>query len=398
MQDFRDRLARHAEHIKTVNSHCTTEETTKQALILPLLDALGFSPYDPTKVQAEYGANLPGIKANERVDYALFVGGQPVMFIEAKACTEKLTNHTGQLARYFASTPGVSVAAITNGREWRFFSDRQHSNIMDTTPFLTVNFDELCDTDADKLSRFRFDKFNPDGLRTFAEEQTLLEMFTGTIETCLRDPDAEFVKFVAGRSDATGRLTQKQIEAYTPIVKQALVDAISKVVVGGLSAPAATPPQPEEPDTNSPCETDLVDPDNPKIGTTTTERRLLAYVQAILDGKVDASELVGKDTESYYSVCYQGKVNRWLLRYWGDKSSPHIMFNVPMTSDRSNQVARSGLQVQANNTISLSKTEHLMKLSGIIVDALEYCQDDENFRKKGRGDDTDDSAQKGAGA
>lgn len=386
MPDFKDRLTRHAEHIKAVNSHCTTEETTKQALILPLLDALGFSPYDPTKVQAEYGANLPGIKANERVDYALFVGGNPVMFIEAKSCTEKLTNHTGQLARYFNSTPGVSVAAITNGREWRFFSDRQHSNIMDTSPFLVVNFETLCDSDPDKLSRFRYDKFNPDGLRTFAEEQTLLDTFTSTIETCLRDPDAEFVKFVASKSDANGRITPKQVEAYTPLVKQALVEAISKVVVGGLSAPAPSTAQPEPVAVEiCSCDNDLIDPDNPKIITTAAERRVLAYVQAILDGKADPADLVGKDTESYYSVCYQGKVNRWLFRYWGDKSTPCIMFNVPMTMERTKQAARAGLVVQPNNTIAIAKPDHLMKLSAIIVDALEYCQDDENFRKKGKG-------------
>ena len=117
MPDFKERLSRHAEHIKTAGPHCATEETTKQALILPLLDALGFSPYDPTKVKAEYGANLPGIKANEHVDYALFVNSNPVMYIEAKPFTEKLSNHTGQLARYFNATPGVSVAAITNGHE-----------------------------------------------------------------------------------------------------------------------------------------------------------------------------------------------------------------------------------------------------------------------------------------
>lgn len=386
MPDFKDRLTRHAEHIKNVHSHCTTEETTKQALILPLLDALGFSPYDPTKVQAEYFANLPGIKANERVDYALFVSGNPVMFIEAKSCTEKLTNHTGQLARYFNSTPGVSVAAITNGREWRFFSDRLHSNIMDTSPFLTVSFESLCDSDHDKLSRFRYDKFNPDGLRSFAEEQTLLDTFTSTIETCLRDPDAEFVKFVASRSDTNGRISPKQVEAYTPLVKQALVEAISKVVVGGLSAPAPSTAQPEPVVVEiCSCDNDLIDPDNPKIITTAAERRVLAYVQAILDGKADPSDLVGKDTESYYSVCYQGKVNRWLFRYWGDKSTPCIMFNVPMTMERTKQAARAGLVVQPNNTIAIAKPEHLMKLSAIIVDALEYCQDDENFRKKGKG-------------
>jgi hypothetical protein len=383
MPEFRERLTKHAEHIKNAGPHCTTEETTKQALILPLLDALGFSPYDPTKVKAEYGANLPGIKAADRVDYALFVDGNPVMFIEAKSFTEKITNHTGQLARYFNTTPGVSVAAVTNGIEWRFFSDQKHANIMDTTPFLIVHFGSLADTDFDKLARFRYDKFNPAGLRSFAEEQTLLDNFAAIIETCLRDPDADFVRYVAARHDTSNRVTPKQIEAYSPIVKQAVAEAISKVVVGGLSAPSPSlvievqsSVQTED------IDGDMVDPTNQKIITTAAERKVLSYVRAILDGKVDESELVGRDTESYYSVCYQGKNNRWLLRYSGDKAIPTITFNVPMTLERSNQTARAGLQVQSNNTIALVKPEHLMKLSSIIVDALEFCQNDENFKRK----------------
>jgi len=387
MPDFKERLTRHAEHIKNVCSHCTTEETTKQALILPLLDALGFNPYDPTKVQAEYGANFPGIKTSDRVDYALFVSGKPVMFIEAKACTEKITNHTGQLARYFNSTPGVSVAAVTNGKEWRFYSDQKHTNIMDTAPFLVVNFETIAESDADKLSRFRYDKFNPDGLRSFAEEQTLLDTFTAAIETCLKEPDADFVRLIASRSDTAGRITPKQVEAFTPIVKQALADAISRLVVGGLSAPAPVPETPyQQRDTDPHTETDIVDPDNPKIITTVTERRVLAFVQAILDGKVDSAEITGRDTESYYAVCYQGKNNRWLLRYHGDKGVPCISFNIPMNQERTKQAARAGLIVQPNNTIALVKPEHLMKLSNIIVDALEYCQNDENFRKKDKED------------
>lgn len=386
MQEFRERLTKHAEHVKNVNSHCSTEETTKQALILPLLDSLGFSPYDPTKVKAEFGANLPGIKANERVDYALFVADKPVMYIEAKSCTEKLTNHTSQLARYYAATPEVSVAAITNGIEWRFFSDQKHTNIMDTVPFLIVNFTSLSDNDFEKLARFRFDKFNPDGLRSFAEEQTLLDSFTTIIESCLRDPDAEFVKFVAGRSEINSRMSIKQIELYTPIVKQAVADSISRVVVGGLSAPTAAVIVVEQIFDLVSEEINIVDPENPKIVTTPAERKVLSYLQSILEGKVETSELVGKDTESYFAVCYQGKSNRWLLRYSGDKSNPDVLFNIPMTAERTKQAARSGLKVQPNNTIALAKPEHLMKLSGIIFDALEYCQNDDNFKKKSEPD------------
>lgn len=380
MPDFKERLTRHAEHIKTAGPHCTSEETTKQALILPMLDALGFSPYDPTKVKAEHGANLPGIKANERVDYALFVDGNPVMYVEAKPFTEKITNHTGQLARYFNATPGVTVAAITNGLEWRFFSDQKHSNIMDTTPFLIVNFANLTDLDIDKLARFRYSQFSPDGLRTFAGEQALLDIFATIIETCLREPDPDFIRYIASRSETNGRVTPKQIEVYAPIVKQAVAEAISKVVVGGLSTPVTTVAVSPQPDEN--VEGDNIDPDNPKIITTAAERKILSYVKAILEGKAEESDLVGKDTESYYAVCYQGKNNRWLLRYYGDKGTPTITFNIPMTHERSALAARSGLQVQPNNTIALVKPEHIMKLSNVIIDALEYCQDDANFKRK----------------
>ena len=115
MENFIERLRKHAEHVKNVGSHCTTEETTKQALILPLLDILGFSPFDPTRVKAEYGADFPGVKSSERVDYALFCHGVPVMFIEAKAYAENLSNHSPQLSRYFNATPEVTIGAITNG-------------------------------------------------------------------------------------------------------------------------------------------------------------------------------------------------------------------------------------------------------------------------------------------
>lgn len=137
MNEFLGRLNKHAEHIKNVGSHCISEETTKQALILPFLDILGFTSYDPTKVLAEYYADFTGAKNQERVDYALFCHGQPVMFIEAKAYTEKPGNHSPQLSRYFNAMPDVTVGAITNGRVWKFFTDLDNKNVMDVAPFLT---------------------------------------------------------------------------------------------------------------------------------------------------------------------------------------------------------------------------------------------------------------------
>lgn len=383
MQDFRDRLNRHAEHVKSNGVHCSTEETTKQALVLPFLDILGFSPFDPQKVKAEYSADLPGIKAGERVDYALFSNGQPVMFIEAKNYSEKLTNHTGQVARYFNATIGIKMSAITNGKEWRFFTDLQNANVLDSTPFLTVNLETLGDTDADQLANFRYDHFQTDKLKTFAEQRVYLDLFTGVIGACLRDVDAEFVKFIAARAVLPKQLTIKYLESLAPIIKQAVADALSSMVVSGLSVPPVTPQQMQGivPIAPAPA-SDLVDPVNPKIITTSAERKIFDITSMILDGQVPKNEIIGKDTESYYTILFQGKTNRWILRYWGDKGRPQISFQLPFNDQHKAIIARGGMEILPSGNILIDKPENLVKLSPIVMDVLSYCQNDDNYRLK----------------
>ncbi|MCE5182343.1 MAG: type I restriction enzyme HsdR N-terminal domain-containing protein [Betaproteobacteria bacterium] len=384
MLEFKSRLANHVEHVKTAGAHCATEETTKQALILPLLDILGFSPFDPLKVRAEYCADFPGVKSSERVDYALFSDNQPVMFVEAKAYAQNLTNHSPQLSRYFNATPGVKIAAITNGKEWRFFTDLKHQNMMDDTPFLVVQLLALADDAADQLSRFRYDQFQPDSLRTFAESRMYLAAFRTAIETSLREVDAEFVRFIALRANLEGKLTAKFLESITPLVKQAVAEAVGGMVVSGLSAqPAPAPaPEPSMPASTGSDKTDEINPDNPRIITTAAEKRLLEIVQDMLGGAASPDEIVGKDTESYYAILYKGKNNRWLLRYNGDRARPQISMPRDLTPEDDARLKHIGMERGSGNHILLDKPEHIMRLSWLLFDALDYCKDDENFKMK----------------
>lgn len=375
MQPFIERIRRHAEHVLNVGAHCNTEETTKQALILPLLDILGFSPFDPTRVKAEYGADFPGAKANERVDYALFCQNMPVMFIEAKAYGEKLSNHSPQLSRYFNAMPEVTIGAITNGMEWRFFTDLNNKNVMDGDPFLTVDFSSLDESQISRLYRFRHDEFQPDALRTLAEESVYLSIFKDVVRKSVLECDQDFVRYVAGRSPVQRTLTAKFMEVITPIVKQAVALSMSEMVANSLSAPQVAPPVAveHEPDPYA----NHVDPTNPKIVTTHAERRLLEVVIDILGQE---SDVVAKDTETYYSILYQGKVNRWLLRYHADRKAPYIQVCVPMTEERRREVARAGLEM-SGESILLPHPDHLMRIPGIVFDALNYCRDDTNFKR-----------------
>ena len=379
MEAFKARITRHVQHVSDSSAHCATEETTKQALILPMLDILGFSPFDPTKVKAEYSADLNGIKAGERVDYALFVDGSPVMFIEAKACKERLSNHASQLARYFNATPEVKISAITNGIEWRFFTDLNTNNIMDSSPFFAVNLTSLNDADAEKLANFRADQFQLDRIKTFAEERLYVESFTAVINKFLREPDYEFIKFVAARANLTPKLTAKFLETMAPIVRQAVAAAISGMVVSGLSVPA--PQAQQQPEITDNNDGDWINPDNEKIVTTPEERKLAEIVKEILDGKTDKDDIVWKDTESYFTLLYQGKVNRWLLRYHGSRKKPLLSFCIELTAQHRETIEKSGLAINGSNII-LPKPTDIMKLSLILFDSLSYCQNDENFRVK----------------
>lgn len=387
MQVFREKLLAHVEHVKNVGTHCTTEETTKQALILPFLNILDFNPFDPQKVKAEYSANLPGVKANERVDYALFSDGNPVMFVEAKSFTEKLTNHASQLARYFNSTPGVAIAAITNGREWRFFTDLKLPNVMDETPFLKVDFSSLSESDMDKLAQFRYGCFRPDQLKSFAKDRVYQEQFQEIIESCLRDVDTEFVRFIANRSNLGAMLTAKYLESITPLVKSAVADAIGKMVVSGLSAP---PVQAEAPQVSTPAPEPakdyIVDPNNPKIITTAAELKLLSILKDMLSGVVNPDEIVGKDTESYYTVLYKGKTNRWIVRYIGDRSKPLAYFPIELSDQHKAEITQRGLELSKDGySVVLDRPESIMRLSGVIFDSLAFCQNDENFKRERSG-------------
>ncbi|MBV5152198.1 type I restriction endonuclease subunit R, partial [Klebsiella pneumoniae] len=186
--------------------------------------------------------------------------------------------HCSQLSRYFNSTPEVTISAITNGIEWRFFTDLNEKNIMDSTPFLRIMMDDIKDSDAEQLFRFRHDKFKPEALRTLAEESVYISAFVKVVSTSLREVDHEFVRYVAGRANIGRQLNQRFIETITPLVRQAVERSVSEMVVSGLSSRTSIPEleSPADVTENNVIDerADIVDAENPNIVTTYNERIL----------------------------------------------------------------------------------------------------------------------------
>lgn len=177
----------------------------------------------------------------------------------------------------------------------------------------------------------------------------------------------------------------KQIKKYRTLrgwtLEELSTATASEVDVGTISA--LTTPVPEEvlpapiaaPDPNAPT----IDPTNARIVTTAGERRVLAVCQEVLSGE----DLQSKDTESYYTVLYQGKSNRWLLRYWADKKRPSIAFCMPLTDAHKAEIKRAKLELASGDSIMLDRPDQLLRLPGLLDDALAFCKKDENFKRSG---------------
>lgn len=117
--ELKDILGRIRESAAKYKGRGITEQDTKNALIEPVLAALGWPKEDLDRVRAEY---RPTSKYNP-VDYALLTGGRPVMFVEAKALDVSIDEHRFivQVLSY-ANVAGVDWALITNGYQWDLYS------------------------------------------------------------------------------------------------------------------------------------------------------------------------------------------------------------------------------------------------------------------------------------
>ena len=202
-----------------------TEEATKTVSIRPFIKALGYDTYNLNEVQPEFVAD-PRAKGGERVDYAIMRDGKPIILVEAKAADVSLNeNHWRQLHDYFGAVE-VEFGILTNGIEYRLYTDHERRHVMDREPFLTIDMLKPDAVDARALEGFTKTRFDP--------EQTArkLKIFS-LVKREYHQPSEEFVKYFA-KQVHTGSVFQKTIQAYTPIVRQAWRDLVDMEIASRL--------------------------------------------------------------------------------------------------------------------------------------------------------------------
>jgi hypothetical protein len=195
--DFIDQIKGIAQQIQKLREQIQTEEATKNAFVMPFINALGYNVFNPMEVCPEFTADVPGLKG-EKVDYAIIMDSNPTILIECKWCGGSLENprHSSQLHRYFHTT-SAKFSILTNGIVYRFYTDTEKPNIMDEKPFFEFNMLDFNESGINELKRFSKSTFNPNELGDVARTLLYTKEIKRLMAEQLVEPSPEFVKFFA---------------------------------------------------------------------------------------------------------------------------------------------------------------------------------------------------------
>lgn len=306
--EFADAVKNFANTVQQRKATCLTEEATKMSLIVPMFQILGYDVFNPTEFCPEYIADV-GIKKGEKVDYAILINGEPHILIECKACTEELDNHASQLYRYFG-TSTAKYGILTNGIIYRFYTDLEEDNKMDMVPFLEIDMLNLKDNAITNLKKFTKENYDKDTIFSTAEELKYSKLIKDQLLKLMEEPDDDFTKLILGYV-YNGTKTQRVIDKYKPLIKRSFSSFVSDTVNARISSALNEVKGSEEAAKNEEAEEAK---EESKIITTVEELEGFYIVRAILAEKASVSDIQYKDTESYFSVTYQGNSRKPICR------------------------------------------------------------------------------------
>lgn len=368
---FKEELQKLSVQIAERKKHITNEEMTKQALIIPFLQVLGYDVFSPLEVKPEYGSDFAK-KKGEKVDYAIYKNGKPIIFIEAKAITDDTSSHNAQLARYFNATPEVKLAIITNGAIYKFFTDLNTTNIMDENPFAVIDMTDLSPSDIEVLDKFRKELFDAETLVKYAEDLIYTTNLNNKLGDIFKNPPDDFIRYLI-KDFSDSRITSTVVDRFRPIVKKSISSALLELVSQGLSQSSL----PEEVLPEATQEIDCLEAElKPQKEVCTTEEELKCFEiikKTLIKAGKNISDMGNKDTTVYFAV-YNKNIFNWFIRINLDAQNKFISTRLPR--DKASQFAadfkiEQAPKGQGESRIYINSAEDLTKLDKLIVECFD---------------------------
>ena len=276
---FIEELQNLSDTIQEYRDQNLNEADTETFCFEPFIELLGFER-NPVDMQKQYPADMRGGPKPKTVDYAIKKDDAPIIIVECKQLGDDLDAHTGQLKDYFAAVHETRFGVLTDGRLYRFYTDLDSPNLMDSDPFLEFDLFDIQPSFVAKLEQFTKSRFNLDkalaAARNLKDSKAIHHFLTGQLES----PAGDFVSYVAFAVDIPIDTPERR-QQITEIIQQTL-KAFKGQGTGSL--PLSSPPDSEsdkggETD-KSPPSTANLDSDKaiePNLNLTWTGKKIKAF-------------------------------------------------------------------------------------------------------------------------
>lgn len=319
--DFKDHIKLLGERVTKLRDQIHTEEATKNAFIMPFIQALGYDVFNPLEVVPEYITDI-GTKKGEKIDYLILKDSLPSLLIECKHIGQNLAIHDGQLLRYFHVSK-ARFALLTNGLVFRFYTDLVEPNKMDEKPFLEFNITEIKDNQIEELKKFHKSYFDVNNIVSTATDLKYTNELKHLIHQELTEPSEAFVRHFA-KQVYPNMITAKVLEQFTALTKKSVNHYISDLITDRLKTALNKETEAAQVADAEPAPKPDLAPVENKIETTAEELEAFFIVKAILRSKFAGERVVHRDAQSYFAILLDDNNRKTLCRLYLNGKKKYI--------------------------------------------------------------------------
>lgn len=213
---------------------CSNEAQTRKFLIEPFFLMLNYVSND---LIPEYNADF-GDRISQKIDYAILLNKKDTILVEAKKHNSKLTDkEAGQLNGYFSNTKNSKIAILTNGIEYKFYSDVVEPNIIDSKPFFTFNITSYTENDLEELIKFDKRFIKVIDIVKNAQEIVFVESFENAFFKELVAPSKDLMKIIHKNMTFSTKFNEETIGKMINLVNSSFLKCMydKKVQLESLS-------------------------------------------------------------------------------------------------------------------------------------------------------------------
>lgn len=332
--DFAEQLKILIDKIIKFKDQINTEEATKTAFIMPFFDLLGYDTRNPIEFIPEFTCDV-GIKKGEKIDYAIHIDNQPTILIECKWCGENLEKHDAQLMRYF-SVSQAKIGILTNGIIYKFFTDLEETNKMDSKPFLEIDLLNIRDNEIIELKKFFRSNFDITSILSTAEELKYANAIKKVFNSQLDSPDENYVSYFLNEV-YDGKKTAQMKEKFKGLVKKSISEVMNDIVRNKIeNALSGQEPVKKEEIIEEIGKVEAV------IETTQEEMESYFTVKSILSEITQSKRITYKDTTRYFNILIDDNTRKWICRFYLNGKQKYIAF--PAGDKQEEKVLINGIE------------------------------------------------------